>query len=143
MKDIHFLGGGQIEIDLNIEEKVREFIKKDSEASIGSDGLIGNKIIVISGGSNDAPPVEDGDRLKIKAPIDTDALMAKLPENVENLTKIIADLSIIIDDLAGGKGTVGMLLTDTVFRDEVKLTFSRPVRPTQRQSDTRNLTLEL
>ena len=46
VRKINFYGDSQVEIEMNVEEKVREYIHKDSKATISSDGLIGNKIIV-------------------------------------------------------------------------------------------------
>lgn len=51
VKKINFYGESQVEVLMNVEEEVVEFIRKDSKATLSSDGLIGNKIIVIYGGT--------------------------------------------------------------------------------------------
>ena len=81
VRKINFYGDSQVEIEMNVEEEVVEFIRKDSKATISSDGLIGNKIIVIYGGTTLAPPVEDGDRLESVMPLDTDQMMETLQVN--------------------------------------------------------------
>ena len=53
-------------VDLVLEKKVNEFIKTDAYASIGSDGLMGDKLLTISQGSNEAGPVKDGDVIATK-----------------------------------------------------------------------------
>src|SRR6185503_9644170 len=49
IKKIVLLGNAKVEADMNIEEHSRQFVRKDAKAKISSDGLIGNKIIVIYG----------------------------------------------------------------------------------------------
>ncbi len=62
IKKIQFFGTSQVQVFLNIEEEAHKYIHKDASASISSDGLIGNKIIVITGGTPKFPFVEDGDQ---------------------------------------------------------------------------------
>ncbi|WP_026461627.1 MlaD family protein [Adhaeribacter aquaticus] len=123
IKSINFYGNSQVEIDMNIEEKAQQYIRRDAKARISSESLIGNKIIVIFGGSNEVPPVQDGDRLEAENPLDTDDLVAKLQENNRNLVDITSDFKVLSNRLVKGEGTVGALLADSVmaqhFRDVV------------------------
>ena len=64
VRRIRFTGQAQVEVDLSIEQKSHEFIRKDARCYIGSDGLIGNKVVNITGGSRRAAPIEAGDRLR-------------------------------------------------------------------------------
>ncbi|EAZ79595.1 MlaD family protein [Algoriphagus machipongonensis] len=121
VRKINFYGDSQVEIEMNVEEEVVEFIRKDSKATISSDGLIGNKIIVIYGGTTMAPPVEDGDRLESVMPLDTDQMMETLQVNNENLVEITNDLKDLIGKLANGEGIVGAVLTDSTLSDNFKI----------------------
>src|SRR5690606_674849 len=47
IKKIQFYGTSQVQVFLNIDETAHQYIHKDAKASISSDGLIGNKIVVI------------------------------------------------------------------------------------------------
>jgi phospholipid/cholesterol/gamma-HCH transport system substrate-binding protein len=104
VRKINFYGESQVEIILAVEAKVQEYIRKDSKATIGSDGLIGNKIIVIYGGTTQSPAVEDGDRLTAEMPLDTDKMMATLQENNKNLVTITENLKILTTKIAEGQG---------------------------------------
>ncbi|MBN7817406.1 MlaD family protein [Algoriphagus pacificus] len=117
VRKINFYGDSQVEIEMNVEEEVVEFIRKDSKATISSDGLIGNKIIVIYGGTTMAPPVEDGDRLESVMPLDTDKMMETLQVNNENLVEITNDLKKLTSKLAAGEGIVGAVLTDSTLAE--------------------------
>jgi phospholipid/cholesterol/gamma-HCH transport system substrate-binding protein len=120
VRKINFYGDSQVEIEMNIEEKTREFIRKDSKATISTDGLIGNKIIVIYGGTTQAPPIENDDRLQAVMPLDTDKMMETLQENNRNLVSITNDLKNLTGRISEGEGIIGAVLTDSVLADNFR-----------------------
>lgn len=120
VRNINFYGDSQVEIVMAVESKVKDYIRKDSKATISSDGLIGNKIIVIYGGTTQAPPVEDGDRLMAEMPLDTDKMMETLQENNKNLVTITENLKVLTGKIAQGDGIVGAVMTDSVLADNFK-----------------------
>ncbi|WP_192348922.1 MlaD family protein [Algoriphagus sp. Y33] len=120
VRKINFYGDSQVEIEMNVEKGVVDFIRKDSKATISSDGLIGNKIIVIYGGTTLAPPVQDGDRLESVMPLDTDQMMETLQVNNENLVEITGNLKNLTSKLAEGEGMVGAALTDSLIGENFK-----------------------
>ena len=122
VRKINFYGESQVEIVMSVEDKVKDYIRKDSKATIGSDGLIGNKIIVIYGGTTSAPSVEDGDRLTAVMPLDTDKMMETLQENNKNLVTITENLKVLTTKIAEGKGIVGAVMTDSVIAENFKNT---------------------
>ncbi|WPR76101.1 MlaD family protein [Algoriphagus sp. NG3] len=120
VRKINFYGDSQVEIEMNVEQKVVDFIRKDSKATISSDGLIGNKIIVIYGGTTMAPPVQDGDRLESVMPLDTDQMMETLQVNNENLVQITGNLKELTGKLAEGEGMVGAAMTDSLIAESFR-----------------------
>jgi len=120
VRKINFYGDSQVEIEMNVENKSLEYIRKDSKATISSDGLIGNKIIVIYGGTTQAPMVEDGDRLISEMPLDTDKMMETLQENNKNLVSITNDLKVLTGKIAEGEGIIGAVLTDSTLAENFR-----------------------
>ena len=112
VKTIDFTGDAHVQVVLNVEEQVTKFIRKDAMAKISTDGLIGNKIIVIYGGTGTQPPVTTGDILKVEKALSTEEMINTLQSNNKNLLAITADVKTITANLAGGQGTLGRLLTD-------------------------------
>jgi phospholipid/cholesterol/gamma-HCH transport system substrate-binding protein len=112
IKKIAFYGTSQVKVTLNVEEEAHKYIHKNAKASIGSDGLIGNKIVVIDGGSPKYPFVEDGDLLAVNTTLSTDDIMKTLQVNNKNLVDITGDFKVLARSLVEGKGTMGALLTD-------------------------------
>ncbi|KAF5281400.1 hypothetical protein FQR65_LT14738 [Abscondita terminalis] len=78
VKDISFESIKYVKVVMSIEAKSSEFIRKDAVAKLGSDGLIGNSIITLVGGSQTAQPIADGDILHSAKGTDMEAMMATL-----------------------------------------------------------------
>lgn len=103
---------GKVAVAMNIEEKAHPLIKKDTKAKVGADGFIGNKIIVLSGGSPGAAMVENGSTLLVERAISTDEMMATLQDNNKNILAITANFKTISQQMLDGKGSIGKLLND-------------------------------
>ncbi len=112
VKSIEFNGSSQIRVIMHIERKAREFIRKDAKAKVGAEGFIGNKLVVIYGGSEKAGPIEGGEHLMVEKTLSTDDMMATLQKNNENLVAITTDFKTVSNRLVNGEGTAGALLTD-------------------------------
>jgi len=120
IKKIQFFGTSQVQVFMNLEEEAHKYIHKDAKALISSDGLIGNKIVVITGGNPKFPFVEEGDRLQVDPTLSTDDIMKTLQANNKNLITITNNLKSITDNMIKGKGTIGMLLTDSGMAIKIK-----------------------
>jgi phospholipid/cholesterol/gamma-HCH transport system substrate-binding protein len=103
---------GKVAVQMNIKEDAQPLIKKDTKAKVGADGFIGNKIVVLSGGSPGAPMVENGSTLLVERAISTDEMMATLQDNNKNILAITTNFKAISEQIVNGKGTVGKLLKD-------------------------------
>lgn len=120
IKKIEFYGTSQVKVTLSVEEEAHKYIHKDAKASISSDGLIGNKIVVIDGGTPKFPFIEDGDLLAVNKTLSTDDIMKTLQVNNKNLNDITNDFKLLASNLVEGKGTMGALLTDQQIADNFK-----------------------
>lgn len=58
--NIMIINDSTVQVDLLIRKDVQEYIKADSQAGIGSSGIIGDRILIITQGSFDAPMAKDG-----------------------------------------------------------------------------------
>jgi phospholipid/cholesterol/gamma-HCH transport system substrate-binding protein len=54
----------KIRVLMDLEERTRNVIKKDSVATIRSEGLVGDRFVEISFGSDQSPKVENGDTIR-------------------------------------------------------------------------------
>jgi len=62
--------GGKVKVTLTIAKRFSERIRKDSEARIVTQGLLGDKLVEISIGSASVPSVPPGERLTAGEPFD-------------------------------------------------------------------------
>jgi phospholipid/cholesterol/gamma-HCH transport system substrate-binding protein len=108
-----FIGPSQVDVRMSIDASTQQYIHRNAAVHIGSDGLIGNKIIVIDGGSPQAPVVQDGDVLQTEKLTSTDDMMKVLQQNNQNLLSITGDFKLLSRKILQGKGTVGALMADS------------------------------
>ncbi|GEO10313.1 MlaD family protein [Segetibacter aerophilus] len=125
VKKISFVGNSQVEVDMNIDEASKQYIRKNAKARISSDGLIGNKIIVLYAGASKSPSVENGDILGVEKASNPDEMMATFQANNQNLFAITTDVKGISKRITEGKGTVGKLLTDETLVNDLHSTMAR------------------
>ena len=122
VKKMTFHGGSKVEVIMNIDDKNRQYIRKNAKAKISSEGFIGNKLVVIYGGSMQSPPVEENDALGVERALSTDEMMSTLQENNKNLLDITTDFKTISKRLTNGEGSVGKLLTDEALANNLETT---------------------
>ncbi|HEY8783898.1 MAG TPA: MlaD family protein [Mucilaginibacter sp.] len=126
---INIVTDSSARVDLIIDNKVKKFIKKDSKLSIGSDGLMGDKLVVISpGGVTTTEAVRNGDQLAAVNPIDIDKIVNKITGVVTNAESLTAGLSQIVAKVNNGQGSIGRLLNSSKL--------SRDLEGTVRQAKT-------
>ncbi len=122
VKKLSFYGKSQVEVELNIDKELQSFINRDSKVKIGSDGLIGNKILIIFGGTEKAGDIQEGDTLHVEKVLSTDDVMNTLQQNNKNILAITNDFKVISKRLANGEGTLGKLMTDESVYNNINAT---------------------
>ncbi|HTI09725.1 MAG TPA: MlaD family protein [Puia sp.] len=120
VKKVEFYGSSQVEITMNIEQQAQPHIRRDARARISTDGLVGNKILVIYGGSDTSPPIAGNEHLQTEHHSGTDELMATLQANNNNLLEITGNLKMISRKLTTGQGTLGQLINDPTLGNSLK-----------------------
>jgi phospholipid/cholesterol/gamma-HCH transport system substrate-binding protein len=119
VSDVKIASEGKVVVKLTLKDKQNEFIRKDAEASIGSDGLVGNKIVVIRPGTS-AYAVTENDTINTASPADTQQLINIAKDVGENTRSLTNDLSLISKRINEGKGVVGELLTDGALAQDLR-----------------------
>lgn len=112
VSNLRFYGTSQVEVSMKIEIKAQQYIRKNAKVKLSSDGIIGNKILIIYGGTPMAPEVQEGDTLGVEKTFTSEDMINTLQENNKNFLAITGDFKTISKKLAAGEGTIGKLLTD-------------------------------
>lgn len=115
---IDIINDSTVRVDMLIKESVKRFIMTDSEVSIGSEGIIGDRLIIISQGSSleIAPKNQE---LASNEPTETDAIIESLEVTAANAEIISSELAQIVVKINSGKGTLGRLIQDTSIADNL------------------------
>lgn len=122
----------KVVVNMTIDSKMKKFIRKDSRVAITSEGLVGNKVISISSGADNAPVVENGDYLESVKPIGVEDIIKDLKSTTENVNRLTGSLSNIVDSVSGGKGTIGQLINNESLFRSVDSTFKSFSSSTQK-----------
>lgn len=120
--NIQILSDTVVRVDMTIEEEARKFIKKDAVAIIGTEGLMGNKIVTIIPGANDKQPIENNDPIRTSTPISLDDILVKIKTTADNAAIISDELAGILEKVNNGEGTIGRLLTDSTISENINST---------------------
>jgi phospholipid/cholesterol/gamma-HCH transport system substrate-binding protein len=110
--NVEFYSQKQVLVEMKIEESAQQYIRKDAFVKISTDGLIGNKILIIYGGTALAPEIEMDDTLGFEKTFTTEDMINTLQDNNQNILAITNDFKLISKKIADGEGTVGKLLNE-------------------------------
>ena len=120
--NISIINDSTVKVSMLIKKEVHQFVKSDSKVAIGSEGLIGDRLLIISQGSFDAALAREGERLESVEPVETDAIMSSLKVTAENAEVVTQELAEIMTKINGGDGTLGRLIQDTTIAKNIDQT---------------------
>lgn len=122
VKAIQFHSRNAVEVTMRIDVKTQEYIRQDAKVKISTDGLIGNKILVIYGGSGKVGQIQEEDTLEVEKSVSQEDMLKILQESNKNINSITTDFKSISKKLDSGEGTMGKLLNDNSLYDNANKT---------------------
>jgi phospholipid/cholesterol/gamma-HCH transport system substrate-binding protein len=120
--NIKIINDSTVQVDMLIQKYVQKFIKTDCEAAIGSAGLIGDRILIITQGSAYAPLAKDGQQIASKEPVEPDAIMSSLQVTADNAAIVSLQLAEIMTKVNSGSGTLGRFIQDSTIAENINQT---------------------
>ena len=120
--NIKIINDTTVQVDMLIQKNVQKFIKSDCQAAIGSAGLIGDRILVITQGSSYAVPAKNGQQILSKEPVEPDAIMASLQITADNAAVVSYQLAQIMTKVNSGSGTLGRFIQDSTIAENINQT---------------------
>jgi phospholipid/cholesterol/gamma-HCH transport system substrate-binding protein len=122
VNEVELVTDTSVMVDLVIRKKYQEFIKTDAKASIGSDGLMGDKVLTISPGTAGNSPVKSGDIILVKNAIEMEDVMMSAKTSVDNAGIITAQLAEFTTKMNTGNGALSKLISDEKFSNSLQST---------------------
>ncbi len=133
---IVIINDSTVRVEMLVRKEIQQFIKADSEVAIGSEGLIGDRLLTISQGSTDAPLAKEGQALDSSEPLETDAIIASLQVSTANAEIITKQLAEVMTNVNTGKGTLGRLIQDTAIAEDINQTILNFKESSSRLNET-------
>ncbi len=116
---ISIINATTVKVDMLIRKEIQKFIKADSEVAIGSEGLIGDRLLIISQGSSESPVVKEKQQLTSSEPVETDAIIASLQVTSGSVEIITAQLAETMLKINSGRGTLGRVIHDSLIAQDI------------------------
>ena len=117
--NIQIVNDSTVQVDMLVKKDVQKFIKEDCQVAIGSEGIIGSRLVSISYGNPDAPIAKDGQILTSKELVEIDAVIASLSRSSENVEVITLELAEIMTGINNGEGALGRLMQDPTLAENI------------------------
>ncbi|HSM64106.1 MAG TPA: MlaD family protein [Gillisia sp.] len=121
---IEMVAESSILVQMMVEESTGRFIKKDAIATIGSDGLVGSMVVNILPGNENLASVVPGDTIETYSRIGADDMLSTLNVTNENAALLTSDLLKITNKILEAKGTLGVLVSDTLLAKDIIITLN-------------------
>ena len=131
VEDIQLVTDTSVKIVMVIQNNVRKFIKNDANASIGSDGLMGDKVVVISPGSFMKKQIEEGGELASHSPVEMDAILASLKISADHAAVITDELAKLAYRINHGNGAISKLIGDSTIGNNLSRTMKNLNKSTE------------
>ena len=122
--EIQLISDSAVVVSMTIKQEVQKFIKTDAMASIGSDGLMGDKVLTISPGSHSNKMVQNNSRIGSTKAVEMDEIMQSVKTSMDNASIITEELAQFSYDMNHGKGALSKLMTDEKFANSLSKTMT-------------------
>lgn len=122
VSDISLMNDTTVLVQMQIEKSKQEFIRKNSRCLISSEGLMGDKVVLISSGNTDFNVVKDNDLILSEPAVEMDEIVSSLKNTVENAEIITGEVAVLMYKVNNGKGTINRLLFDSALAKDMTAT---------------------
>jgi phospholipid/cholesterol/gamma-HCH transport system substrate-binding protein len=104
-------GDTTVTVTISVERRMTSRIRTDTRAEIKTIGLLGDKYIELTGGTEAAPVIPPGGEIPAKSETGIEKLLAGGEGLLEDLTSIAQSLKVILGRVEAGQGFLGELTT--------------------------------
>jgi phospholipid/cholesterol/gamma-HCH transport system substrate-binding protein len=109
--DIIIVNDTTVRVNITLQNRVKPYMKQDATASIGGDGLMGDKLLQINPGIN-PQLLKENSQIASVNPMDMDKLMAKVSSIASSADSLAIGLTSVVGKINRGEGSLGKLLND-------------------------------
>lgn len=121
---IELITDSSVMVDMVIRKEIQRFIRTDAVASIGSDGLMGDKVLTITPGTAKGISVKDHDLIGSKSSPEISDIMESLKTSVDNAGVITGELAKFSLKLNNSDGALSRMINDPAFSNSLSSTLT-------------------
>ena len=114
-----------LKIVLQVDERIKEQIRRDSKGKLRTLGLLGDKAFDITPGTPKARALQAGDTVTVAQSLDYEAVIAQASAAVTDMVALTRDMRAITSGIVKGQGTIGQLVTNKALYDNLNSTLVR------------------
>ncbi len=118
--EISIISDTAVAVEMSMDRQVVPFIKKSSLATIGNDGLMGNKIVIILPGIPGTDAVESGDILPSVEPVELDDIISDIQNASSKISQVSNNLIEITEKINNGDGLFDKVFTESEFSKDIE-----------------------
>ncbi|TDP60929.1 MlaD family protein [Flavobacterium dankookense] len=122
VKEIEFETDSTVIVTVVIKEEMLQYIKTDAIASIGSDGLMGDKVLTISPGKTSNKAVKNNNTIASTKAIEMEDLMKSVKVSVDNAAIITNELAVFSQKMNNNDGALSKIMNDKKLAQSIENT---------------------
>ena len=94
--------GGKVRVTLTVARRFQDRIRRNSEARIVTQGLLGDKLVEISPGSPEYPPLGPGDVIATQEPVETSRIFGDAAKTLATVNRLATSVQGMVEKLEKG-----------------------------------------
>lgn len=102
-------------VEMSVDKEVAQFIRKDSKVDIGSDGLMGSKIVSIYPGTKGAGKIAENEVLQTRESVEWQDVLKEAQIVIGQTKQITTSLTEVSEKINNGDGDIAVLLNDNTL----------------------------
>jgi phospholipid/cholesterol/gamma-HCH transport system substrate-binding protein len=115
---------GKVTVVMDVAKRSQEVLREDSVAFIQSAGLLGDKFVEISFGTEDKARLKSGQTISSQPPLEISEIAGRANHLLETAQEALGNISAITAKINQGKGTAGALINDRTMYDQATASVS-------------------
>jgi phospholipid/cholesterol/gamma-HCH transport system substrate-binding protein len=114
-----------LRVVFEVNQGLRDQVRGDSRARLRTMGLLGDKVLEVSPGTQRHSTLTEGDTVPSERALDYERIITQAAGAVDDVVALTRDLRQLTGGIVRGEGTMGQLMTNRSLYDQLTATMAR------------------